>query len=62
MAKKHRHEPFPDEDPVFQIAPMIDVLLQILVFFMAITSVEVMRTSVAVSLPVAQYGQDKKST
>jgi len=59
--KKHRHEPFPEEDPVFQIAPMIDVLLQILVFFMAITTVEVMRTSKEVKLPLAQHGQDKKT-
>src|ERR1043165_5110223 len=61
MAKKHRHEPFADEDPVFQIAPMIDVLLQILVFFMAITTVEVMRTSKEVKLPLAQHGQDRKT-
>src|ERR1043165_2858315 len=61
MAKKHRHEPFPDEDPVFQIAPMIDVLLQILVFFMAITTVEVMRTSTEVKLPVAQNGQKEET-
>lgn len=59
--KKHRREPFPDEDPVFQIAPMIDVLLQILVFFMAITTVEVMRTSKEVKLPLAQHGQEPTS-
>src|ERR1041385_2702547 len=59
--KKHRHQPFAEEDPVFQIAPMIDVLLQILVFFMAITTVEVMRTSKEVKLPLAQHGQDKKT-
>jgi biopolymer transport protein ExbD len=57
--KKHRHQPFPEEDPVFQIAPMIDVLLQILVFFMAITTVEVMRTSKEVNLPLAKYGQEE---
>jgi biopolymer transport protein ExbD len=62
MAKrKHRHQPFGDEDPVFQIAPMIDVLLQILVFFMAITTVEVMKTSKEVKLPLAKYGQEEKS-
>ncbi len=61
MPKKHRHEPFPEEDPVFQIAPMIDVLLQILVFFMSITTVEVMRTSKEVKLPLAQHGQEKKT-
>lgn len=59
--KKHRNQPFPEEDPVFQIAPMIDVLLQILVFFMAITTVEVMRTSKEVTLPIAKYGQDSKT-
>lgn len=59
--KKHRQEPFADEDPVFQIAPMIDVLLQILVFFMAITTVEIMRTSKEVSLPTAKHGQETKN-
>jgi len=60
--KKHRAQPFSDEDPVFQIAPMIDVLLQILVFFMAITTIQVMRTSREMTLPVAQNGQEAKSS
>ncbi len=62
MAKKHRAQPFPDEDPVFQIAPMIDVLLQILVFFMAITTVQVMRTSREMNLPTALHGQEAKTS
>jgi biopolymer transport protein ExbD len=62
MAKrKPKEDPFPYEDLDFQIAPMIDVLLVILVFFMSITSVEVMRTSKEVSLPIAQHGQEKKN-
>ena len=62
MARKgHKKSAFPEEDPVFQIAPMIDVLLQILVFFMAITTVEVMRTSKDVKLPLAQHGQKEES-
>src|SRR5688572_30828025 len=41
-----------DGDPEFQIAPMIDVLLVLLVFFMSITSSQVAKVE-AMSLPVA---------
>jgi len=59
--RKHKEDPFPYEDLEFQIAPMIDVLLVILVFFMSITSVEVMRTNKGVTLPLAQHGQKKEN-
>jgi len=59
--RKRKEDPFPYEDVEFQIAPMIDVLLVILVFFMSITSIEVMRTSKDVLLPVAQHGQKKEN-
>lgn len=48
----------PDEDPEFQIAPMIDVLLVILVFFMAISSAEVLQGAEGIDLPVARDGRD----
>ena len=52
----------PEEDPEFQIAPMIDILLVLLVFFMSITSTEVLQVNEAVKLPVAKDGKDPKDT
>jgi biopolymer transport protein ExbD len=40
-------------EPEFQVAPMIDVLLTILIFFMTITSLEVLRIDQDIQLPVA---------
>ncbi|MDX2227541.1 MAG: biopolymer transporter ExbD [Verrucomicrobiae bacterium] len=40
--RRKKTEQFPEEDPEFQIAPMIDVLLVLLVFFMSISSSEVL--------------------
>ena len=42
-------------DPEFQIAPMIDVLLVLLIFFMSITSTQVQKFK-PVPLPVAPHG------
>ena len=44
----------PEEDPEFQIAPMIDILLVLLVFFMSISTSEVLQVSQGVVLPVAK--------
>lgn len=44
----------PEEDPEFQIAPMIDILLVLLIFFMSISSSEVLQTNQSVILPVAK--------
>ena len=44
----------PEEDPEFQIAPMIDILLVLLVFFMLISTSEVLQVSQGVVLPVAR--------
>ena len=44
----------PEEDPEFQIAPMIDILLVLLVFFMSISTSEVLQASQGVVLPVAK--------
>lgn len=40
-------------DPEFQVAPMIDVLLTILVFFMMITSAQVLKVDKTITLPLA---------
>jgi biopolymer transport protein ExbD len=40
-------------EPEFQIAPMIDVLLVLLVFFMSITSAEVLKVDKDIKLPVS---------
>src|SRR5882757_4605977 len=55
-AKKSRSETrmAPEEDPEFQIAPMIDILLVLLVFFMSISSTEVLQVNKEVTLPVAK--------
>ncbi len=42
-----------DEDLEFQIAPMIDVLLTVLVFFIMITSASVLQGDPDIELPVA---------
>jgi biopolymer transport protein ExbD len=40
-------------EPEFQIAPMVDVLLVLLIFFMAITSAEVLKVNKSIVLPVS---------
>jgi biopolymer transport protein ExbD len=40
-------------EPEFQIAPMIDVLLVLLIFFMSITTAQVLKVDKSVKLPVA---------
>jgi len=44
----------PDEDPEFQIAPMVDILLVLLIFFMSISSSEVLQTNQNIILPIAK--------
>jgi biopolymer transport protein ExbD len=55
-AEKERKNP-PEEDPDFQIAPMIDILLVLLVFFMSISSTEVLQSNHKLTLPVAADGK-----
>lgn len=50
----------PEEDPDFQIAPMIDVLLVLLVFFMSISSTEVLQSTKNIELPIAADGTSAK--
>jgi len=52
----------PEEDPEFQIAPMIDILLVLLVFFMSISSTQVLQTNEAVKLPVAKDAKNAGDT
>ncbi len=40
-------------EPDFQIAPMVDVLLVILIFFMTITSASVLKVDKSIQLPIA---------
>ncbi len=65
MARKTRTEKrrnetriSPEEDPEFQIAPLIDILLVLLVFFMSIASTEVLQSNKNLVLPVAKNAQD----
>jgi len=59
-AKKQRAETRlpPEEDPEFQIAPMIDILLVLLVFFMSISSTEVLQVNKEVTLAVAKDAKE----
>ena len=52
----------PEEDPEFQIAPMIDILLVLLVFFMSISSTEILQTNDQVKLPIAKDANIKDKT
>jgi biopolymer transport protein ExbD len=60
QARKKAHASDPEPDPEFQIAPMVDILLVLLVFFMSISTTEVLQTNKEVSLPVAKDAQQAK--
>jgi biopolymer transport protein ExbD len=49
-------------EPEFQVAPMIDVLLTILVFFMTITSAQVLKVDKSINLPVAKDAAKKDNS
>ena len=51
-----------DGEPEFQIAPMIDVLLVMLIFFMTITSSQVLRVDKSIVLPIAPAAQKKENS
>lgn len=59
-AKKAALRATPEEDPEFQIAPMIDVLLVLMVFFMSISSAEVLKNVKGIELPVAEDAKAKE--
>ena len=48
-------------DPEFQVAPMIDVLLVLLIFFMSITTEQIMNVDRSIQLPVAPEAKKRKS-
>ena len=64
MAKSHAQQSkaatrvLPEEDPEFQIAPMIDILLVLLVFFMSIATEQVMQVNKEVILPMAKEAKE----
>ena len=58
--KKKVRKAEPDVDPEFQIAPMIDILLVLLVFFMSISSTEVLQANKSVNLPIAKEAKEAK--
>jgi biopolymer transport protein ExbD len=51
----------PEEEPEFQIAPMIDILLVLLIFFMSIATDQVLQVNKDVVLPMAKDGQDAET-
>lgn len=50
-----------DGEPEFQIAPMIDVLLVLLVFFVMITSAEVLKVDKGLTLPVSPNAKKRET-
>ena len=47
-------------DPEFQVAPMIDVLLVLLIFFMSITTDQILKVDKSIKLPVAADAKPRK--
>ena len=49
-----------EEEPEFQVAPMVDVLLVLLMFFAATTTTEIKRQIADLTLPDAQEAKDRE--
>src|SRR5882672_9401152 len=62
QASKAATRTLPEEDPEFQIAPMIDILLVLLVFFMTIATDQVMQVNQEVILPIAKEAEQPSKT
>ncbi|MDR2429322.1 MAG: biopolymer transporter ExbD [Puniceicoccales bacterium] len=48
-----------DGEPEFQVAPLIDVLLVMLIFFMSITTAQVLKIDNDITLPLARNGEKR---
>ena len=59
-SKKKVRKPDHEPDPEFQIAPMIDILLVLLVFFMSISSTDVLQSNKEIHLPIAKEAKEAK--
>ncbi len=59
-ARNQKRKELPEEEPEFQIAPMVDILLVLLVFFMSISSTEIMQKNQNIKLPVARDAKTSK--
>jgi biopolymer transport protein ExbD len=51
----------PEDEPEFQVAPMIDVLLVLTLFFMSITSTELLKKQKNLELPDASHAKQDKT-
>jgi biopolymer transport protein ExbD len=60
LAYQRRHGHAEEDSIEFQVAPMADVLFVLLVFFMSITTTEVIRSDRDLRLPVAKDGMEIK--
>lgn len=49
-----------EEEPEFQVAPMVDVLLVLLMFFTATTTTEIKSQIADLTLPDAQEAKDRE--
>ena len=47
-------------EPEFQVAPMIDVLLVLLIFFMSITSAQIEALDNTINLPISPDARERK--
>jgi biopolymer transport protein ExbD len=57
---RRKRKPEVEAEPEFQIAPMIDILLVLLVFFMSISSTEVLQSNKEINLPIAKDAKEAK--
>lgn len=48
-------------EPEFQVAPMIDVLLVLLIFFMSITTDQIMKVDQSITLPMAPDAKKRET-
>lgn len=54
--------PVAEEDPEFQISTMVDVLMTLLLFFIATATTEIMEQTADLELPVAENALDPKES